>query len=92
MVARGPSGERTISATDYFTGLWEKALNEVKLATELWIPVESMNENTCYVKFPQPASRYSYLGCGVALSASSRIGSDILVGFQWSWRMSILRY
>ncbi|GIS37473.1 MAG: hypothetical protein Ct9H90mP9_5030 [Pseudomonadota bacterium] len=24
-----------------------------------------MNANSCYVKFPQPASRYPYVGCGV---------------------------
>ena len=40
MVARGPSGEWTISARDYFTGLWETALNEGKLLTEIRIPAD----------------------------------------------------
>ena len=40
MVARGPSGEWTISARDYFTGLWETALNEGKLLTKIRVPVD----------------------------------------------------
>ena len=92
MVAKGPSGERTIAADDYFTGLWETALGEGELLTEIRIPVNSMNENSCYVKFPQPASRYPYVGCGVALNSSGGTCSDIRVGFsgvgEWAFRDS----
>ena len=92
MVAKGPSGERTISADDYFTGLWETALGEGELLTEIRIPVNSMNSNSCYVKFPQPASRYPYVGCGVALDSSGGTCSDIRVGFsgvgEWAFRDS----
>ena len=90
MVAKGPSGERTIAADDYFTGLWETALGEGELLTEIRIPVNSMNANSCYVKFPQPASRYPYVGCGVALNSSGGTCSDIRVGFsgvgEWAFR------
>ena len=90
MVAKGPSGERTIAADDYFTGLWETALGEGELLTEIRIPVNSMNANSCYVKFPQPASRYPYVGCGVALNSSGGSCSDIRVGFsgvgEWAFR------
>ena len=92
MVAKGPSGERTIAADDYFTGLWETALGEGELLTEIRIPVNSMNANSCYVKFPQPASRYPYVGCGVALDSSGGTCSDIRVGFsgvgEWAFRDS----
>ena len=92
MVAKGPSGERTISADDYFTGLWETAMGEDELLTEIRIPVNSMNANSCYVKFPQPASRYPYVGCGVALNSSGGSCSDIRVGFsgvgEWAFRDS----
>ena len=81
IVAKGPSGERTIEVDDYFTGLWETALSEDELLTEIRIPVNSMNANSCYVKFPQPASRYPYVGCGVSLSSSSGTCLDIRVGF-----------
>ena len=92
MVAKGPSGERTIAADDYFTGLWETELGEGELLTEIRIPVNSMNANSCYVKFPQPASRYPYVGCGVALNSSGGTCSDIRVGFsgvgEWAFRDS----
>jgi len=90
MVVKGSSGERTIAADDYFTGLWETALGEGELLTEIRIPVNPMNANSCYVKFPQPASRYPYVGCGVALSSSGGNCSDIRVGFsgvgEWAFR------
>ncbi len=90
MVAKGPSGERTIAADDYFTGLWETALGEGELLTEIRIPMNSINANSCYVKFPQPASRYPYVGCGVALNSSGGTCSDIRVGFsgvgEWAFR------
>ena len=92
MVAKGQSGERTILADDYFTGLWETALGEGELLTEIRIPVNSMNSNSCYLKFPQPASRYPYVGCGVALDSSGGTCSDIRVGFsgvgEWAFRDS----
>ena len=90
MVVKGSSGERTIAADDYFIGLWETALGEGELLMEIRIPVNPMNANSCYVKFPQPASRYPYVGCGVALSSSGGNCSDIRVGFsgvgEWAFR------
>ena len=91
-VAKGPSGERTIEVDDYFTGLWETALGEGELLTEIRIPINSMNANSCYVKFPQPASRYPYVGCGVSLNSKNGTCSDIRVGFsgvgEWAFRDS----
>ena len=89
-VAKGPSGERTIEVDDYFIGLWETALGEGELLTEIRIAINSMNANSCYVKFPQPASRYPYVGCGVSLSSNNGTCSDIRVGFsgvgEWAFR------
>lgn len=91
-VAKGPSGERTIEVDDYFIGLWETALGEGELLTEIRIPINSMNANSCYVKFPQPASRYPYVGCGVSLNSKNGTCSDIRVGFsgvgEWAFRDS----
>ena len=81
IVAEGSGGERTIEAVDYFTGLWETALGENEILTEVRIPVESANANSCYLKFPQPASRYPYVGCAVAMDKSGGNCSEIRVGF-----------
>ena len=81
IVAQGSGGERTIAATDYFTGLWETALGENEILTEIRIPTDSANANSCYLKFPQPASRYPYVGCAVAMSSSGGNCSDVRVGY-----------
>ena len=81
IVAEGSGGERTIEAIDYFTGLWETALGENEILTEVRIPVDSANANSCYLKFPQPASRYPYVGCAVAMDKSGENCSEVRVGF-----------
>ncbi len=81
IVVQGSGGERTIPVSDYFTGLWETALGENEILTEIRIPTDSANANSCYLKFPQPASRYPYVGCAVAMSTSGGNCSDIRVGF-----------
>jgi len=81
IVAEGSGGERTIEAVDYFTGLWETALGENEILTEVRIPVDSANANSCYLKFPQPASRYPYVGCAVAMENSGGNCSEVRVGF-----------
>ena len=81
LVVQGSSGERTIAVSDYFTGLWETALGDDELLTEVRIPTDSANANSCYLKFPQPASRYPYVGCAVAMDSSAGSCSDVRVGF-----------
>jgi len=81
IVVQGSGGERTIPVSDYFTGLWETALGENEILTEIRIPTDSANANSCYLKFPQPASRYPYVGCAVAMSTSGGNCSDVRVGY-----------
>jgi len=81
IIVEGSEGERTIEAGDYFTGLWETALGEGEILTEVRIPTDSANANSCYLKFPQPASRYPYVGCAVAMSISGGNCSDVRVGY-----------
>ena len=92
IIVEGSGGERKIEAVDYFTGLWETALGENEILTEVRIPTDRANANSCYLKFPQPASRYPYVGCGVSLSSSSGTCLDIRVGFsgvgEWAFRDS----
>ena len=84
IIVEGSEGERTIEAGDYFTGLWETALGEGEILTEVRIPTDSANANSCYLKFPQPASRYPYVGCAVAMSISGGNCSDVRVGYSLS--------
>ena len=81
LVVQGSRGERTIAVSDYFTGLWETALGDDELLTEVRIPTDSANANSCYLKFPQPASRYPYVGCAVAMDSKAGSCADLRVGF-----------
>ncbi|MDM8165492.1 xanthine dehydrogenase family protein subunit M [Roseovarius sp.] len=55
--------KREIAADDYFTGMFETALEEGEIITEIKFPVP---ETAAYMKFEQPASRFALVGVFVA--------------------------
>jgi carbon-monoxide dehydrogenase medium subunit len=57
---------REITADDFFLGLFDTALNEDEIIVAIKFPVP---EKACYMKFPQPASRFSLVGAFVAKTA-----------------------
>ncbi|KZL15624.1 xanthine dehydrogenase family protein subunit M [Pseudovibrio sp. Ad26] len=57
------TNKREFSAQDFFTGMFETALDEDEIVTAVVLPVAS---NTAYAKFPNPASRYAMAGVFVA--------------------------
>jgi aerobic carbon-monoxide dehydrogenase medium subunit len=61
------TNERTIAADDFFTGLFETALNPTEIVTSVSFPIV---EKSAYTKFRNPASRYAIVGAFVAKSAS----------------------
>ncbi len=58
---------RAISADDFFTGLFETALEEGEIITAVSFPVPA---RAAYAKFPNPASRYAIVGVMVAVAAT----------------------
>lgn len=54
---------REIAADDFFTGLFETALEDGELITKVVFPIP---EKAAYEKFPNPASRYAIAGAFVA--------------------------
>ncbi len=58
---------REIGADDFFTGLFETALDAGELITQVRFPIP---EAACYMKFPNPASRYAIVGVMVARTGS----------------------
>ncbi|SMH31563.1 xanthine dehydrogenase family protein subunit M [Maritimibacter sp. HL-12] len=54
---------REIAADDYFTGLFETALEEGEIITEVRFPIPA---KAAYVKFEQPASRFALVGVFVS--------------------------
>ena len=63
-VARGPNGERTISADDFFVDLFMTALEPEEVLVRINLPAPAGNTSSAYAKFVHPASGYPV--CGVA--------------------------
>ena len=61
------TNERSISAEDFFVGMFETALYENEIITEVKFKIP---EKASYIKFPNPASRYAMVGVFVAKKAS----------------------
>lgn len=61
------TNKRSISAEDFFTGLFETSLEEGELVTSVSVP---SCKASAYAKFPNPASRYAMAGVFVAKTAN----------------------
>jgi carbon-monoxide dehydrogenase medium subunit len=62
LVARGPGGERTIPAGDFFQGMLSTALRPDEVLTEVRVRPLARGAGSAYAKFEQPASRYAIVG------------------------------
>ncbi len=72
IVVTGPNGDRSIPASDFFTGLFSTALEDGEIITQVRVPVMAGSKST-YQKFVQPASRYAIVGCAVVKQADGQV-------------------
>ena len=63
------TGERVVAAEDFFHGMFETAVQEGEMLTEIHIPVVQ-GAKMSYAKFPHPASHYAIVGVAVVLTGS----------------------
>jgi carbon-monoxide dehydrogenase medium subunit len=70
ITARGPRGERTIAASEFFVDLLTTALapDEVLTAVRLSIPPDGTG--SAYEKYPHPASRYAVVGVAAVVGVT----------------------
>ena len=75
VVARGPGGERTISITSFFTGLFATALAPAEILTEIRIPVPPPHSGGAYVKLERKVGDFATAATAaqVALGAQGEI-------------------
>jgi carbon-monoxide dehydrogenase medium subunit len=62
------SGQRTLNATDFFTGLLETALEEGEIITAIEVPKPGKGSGSAYAKLANPASRYAMVGIAAKVS------------------------
>jgi carbon-monoxide dehydrogenase medium subunit len=66
-LVRGPQGERTIPATDCFTGFLATALDPREVLTEIRVP-RLRGAGACYVKFHRRAQDWATVGVAAIVS------------------------
>lgn len=78
----GPGGDRTIAASEFFTGLLETALMAGEIITAVRVPAEAPGTGSAYAKLPHPASRYAVVGAAAVVTAQGArcISASVAVG------------
>jgi carbon-monoxide dehydrogenase medium subunit len=80
VVAKGPGGERTIAIDDFFTGLFETAMSDDEILTEIRIPKPGAGSGGAYTKLERKVGDYAISAAAVQLRldggtiAEARIG------------------
>jgi carbon-monoxide dehydrogenase medium subunit len=62
IVARSPSGERTIDSIAFFRGAFDTALNPDEVLTEIRLPAPREDAGSAYASILQPSSGYPIVG------------------------------
>jgi carbon-monoxide dehydrogenase medium subunit len=80
IVATSASGTRTIPIDSFFTGLFENALREGEILTEIRIPAPAANSSGAYVKLERKVGDYAISAVGVQLTISGGICTAARIG------------
>jgi carbon-monoxide dehydrogenase medium subunit len=70
LVAKGPSGDRSIAAADFFTGFMETALGPQEVLTEIRVP---KGTGGAYVKFNRRAQDWAIVAVAAVRNGSTRV-------------------
>jgi carbon-monoxide dehydrogenase medium subunit len=65
---RGPNGERTLNADDFFLGTFTTALEPGEIVTEIRLPLPPARTGSAYTKLANKASHYAVAGCAALIS------------------------
>jgi carbon-monoxide dehydrogenase medium subunit len=82
LTAAGRAGQRTINASDFFTGMMATALAEDEVLTAIDVPARQAGQGMAYVKFAHPASRYAVIGVAamVTVAGGTCTGAAVAIG------------
>ena len=74
------TSNRSINIDDFFTGLFETALNDGEMIKEVKVPILANGSVAAYTKFFNPASRYAVVGVGVVITMDNGSCSSCSIG------------
>jgi carbon-monoxide dehydrogenase medium subunit len=80
VVAKGSNGERTIPIDDFFTGLFENALGEDEILTEIRIPKPAANSGGAYIKMERKVGDYAISAAAVQLRLEGDTVKEARIG------------
>jgi carbon-monoxide dehydrogenase medium subunit len=80
IVVQGPGGRRTISAAEFFTGLFTTALASDELLVEVRVPAVGPGSGGAYVKRPNPASHYAVVGIAAVVRLEGGRIASVSIG------------
>jgi len=80
LVARGPGGERTIPASEFFSGFFETALGEDEVLTEIRLP-KTAGAGWSYLKFRQRSLDWATVGVAATVTRSNGNIGEARIGF-----------
>ena len=81
MRLRGPKGERTLGAEEFFLGPMTTAIEPTEILTEIRMPLPLRRSGHAYQKMAQPASGFALVGVAVSLKIDAKgICEEIGIG------------
>ena len=72
LVARGPKGERSIAANQFYKGLYETALARNEILTEIRIPVPPARSGGAYAKLKRKTGDFAVAAAAVQLTLNAK--------------------
>ena len=79
IIAKSRTGERSVPARDFFTGMFTTALRPDEMITEVRVP-KTTGSSTLYRKFHHPASGYAVVGVAAVMKAAGGKIESVAVG------------
>ena len=81
MRLRGPKGERTLGAEEFFLGPMTTAIKPTEILTQIRLPLPLRRSGHAYQKMAQPASGFALVGVAVSLKIDAKgICEEIGIG------------
>jgi carbon-monoxide dehydrogenase medium subunit len=80
VVVRGAAGERVIDIDNFFTGMFESAIQPGEILTEVRIPSPGPGESGAYVKFERKVGDYAVSGVAVQLKLEGDVCERVRIG------------